>query len=484
MIIVRNLFIFLQFAVLFLLFNPFLLTPFSFALDTYDLQRILQWILIGLSLLHLGVDRPVRLHAFGFLQSLCLYKKVFLALIFIVGFISSLHAAHPAYALMDLATYYGLFLTVLLFTGLFCIGGKAYLNYFYAFILLTFAVSCGTALLMLFYDVTLPSFHLVSGDAVYTFLASPGYMNRRFYDDVACMALPILIGLAYQTENKKIQINWLIFLLLSYMYTRGIISHSRIYIFEPLCLLMLFPFLYRRKALPFLGIQFAAILVGAIFYMILYMHHQIIPASFPDRTFFNNRYLLWSIALSLMWHHPFLGVGPLHFNFYAQSLETYAAHPHSAIMVIGSEWGLLVLAAVIILTVTGGISCIKNRNLIPMALMGSLVGVFLMANVDGLIVMPAGQSMLCLILGWVCAAQSHGSTAITQRVLPRWLSPSLLVLGGLSFLFMIMVNMMIVSFMDQVVMGMLTQCKADCALSPNYWSEGFISYYSGQINSN
>ena len=477
MSVLRNPLIFLQFSVLFLLFNPFLLQPLSLPFDTYELQRLLQWALITLSLFHLCVDKAVRLHSFGFLQSLCAYKKILLGMIFILGLISSLHAIYPAYALMEFTTFCGLFFTILLFTGLFCQDKERYTAYFYAFILLTFGVSCLTALLMLFYDLTIPGFH-TAGDAIYTTLASPGYMNRRFYDDVACMVLPILIFLAYRQE-KKVQVNWLIFFILAYMYTRGIVSHSRIYLIEPLSLFILFPFFYKRKALPFLMIQLAAIGVGAMIYALFYMHHGVTPGSFPDRTFLNNRHLLWVIALGLMAHHPLLGVGPLHFNLYASSLETYAAHPHSAIMVIGSEWGLPVLFSLIILVITGILSCIKNRALLSMGLMGSLIGAFLMAQVDGLILMPAGQSMLCLILAWAFASHSAGATQVTQMALSRWMSPILLTLGLLAWATMLWVGLPLFLHMNELILNFLTHCHdAECLLSPNYWSEGFIQYYA------
>ncbi|MCX7122298.1 MAG: O-antigen ligase family protein [Gammaproteobacteria bacterium] len=477
---VRFFFIFLEFFVLFLLFNPLLFSFYSFSNNSYELQRVLEWILIGLSLLHLGIDQPVRQHAFAFLQGLCTYQKILLALIFILGLISSLHAVYPAYALLEYTTFCGLFFTTLLFTGLFCLKKEGYLQCFYAFILITFGVSCVTALLMLYDMLNLPGFDK-GGDMMYTILASPGYMNRRFYDDVACMVLPILIGLAYRKDGKKIQINWVVFMILAYMYTRGIISHSRIYLFEPLALFVLFPIFYKRKALPFLGIQFAAIIVGAALYALFYMHHGLTPGEFPGRTFLNHRYLLWSISIHLMIHHPLLGVGPLHFNLYAFPFEISAAHPHSAVMVIGAEWGLVVLLSLGALVITGLFGCVKNNHLVSMPLMGSLLGALMMAQVDGLILMPAGQMMLCLILAWAFSSQSAGGTSITQLAMSRWWVPVLFSLSICAFGVMLWVGIPLLLNMNEILFGFLNHCNQDCLLSPDYWSEGFIQFYSPSV---
>ncbi len=476
MILFRNSMIFLQFTVLFVLFNPFLVLPMNLPIDTYAVQRVLEWILIALAFLHLAVDQAVRQRGFAFLQSLCGYKKALLGLILILGLISSLHAAYPLYALLELTTFYGLFLTVLLFVGLFSLDHEVYLQYFYAFILVTFGVSCASALLMLLYDVSSPAFQHMGGDP-YTMLASPGYMNRRFYDDVACMVLPILTFLAYRHQDHKIRLNWIVFFMLAYLYTRGIVSHSRIYVFEPLAILMCFPFLYRRKALPFLVVQCGAIVLGVLLYLLLYMHHGVTPASFPDRTFLNNRVLLWQIAGGLIAHHPLLGVGPLHFNFYARPLENYAAHPHSALMVIAAEWGLPVALAWIMLIGAGIIACIDRRATMPLPLLGSLIGVFLMMQVDGLILMPAGQSMLCLIAAWACAASTQPALPIVEQALARTLTPFLLISGLIALILMLAIGVPLLLHLDTIELNFMGQCQGNCMLSPDYWSEGFIQFY-------
>ncbi len=472
----RSIMVFLEFFLLFLLFNPFLFAYISLPFDSYELQRLLQWGVFSLAFVHLVVDAEVRRHAFGFWQSLVSYKKILLSLILILGLISSCTASYPGYALLEVSTFYAMAMTIFLFTGLFCQGKAIFLRRFYVFIVITFAVSCGLSLLMWFYFLTLPVMHGI-GDP-YTLLASPGYMNRRFYDDVACMVLPILIMLSIRQEQPKFQLNSLIFLMLAYLYTRGIISHSRIYLFEPVALLILFPLFYRRRSLPFLVVQAAAIGVGYALYFLLYQHHGVAPAGFPDRaTFLNNRVLLWRIAANLVWHHPLLGVGPLHFNLYAYPIETYAAHPHSAIAVIASEWGLPVLVMVSILAISGLWSSVKRRAFLPIGLMGSLIGGFMMLQVDGLIVMPPGEMMLSLILAWAFACHGQSVTEVTQKVLSPWAELTLLSLFLLSLFTLLWVGLPILMNMNESIMDFMGACKGFCELAPDYWSQGFIQYY-------
>jgi hypothetical protein len=122
-------------------------------------------------------------------------------------------------------------------------------------------------------------------------------------------------------------------------------------------------------------------------------------------------------------------------------------------------------------------ACFKNRACMPLPLMGSLVGVFLMAQVDGLILMPPGQTMLCLILAWAFACHTRGISEVNQKVIPNWFGLLFLGLGGLSFAVMLWVGLPLLMQMNLIMLNFFSHCNDSCMLSPNYWSQGFIAYY-------
>ena len=55
---------------------------------------------------------------------------------------------------------------------------------------------------------------------------------------------------------------------------------------------------------------------------------------------FSVRLILWKQAVNLIKQHPFFGVGPQHFAYYPNE---WGAHPHNAVLLFATEWGLPVI---------------------------------------------------------------------------------------------------------------------------------------------
>lgn len=146
-----------------------------------------------------------------------------------------------------------------------------------------------------------------------------------------------------------------------------------------------------------------------------------LPASFLHRTddivSLSLREVLWATALDYILQHPWLGVGPMHYAYWATEV---AAHPHNAVLQWLAEWGV---PAGLLLTgvwASGGISLAAyvrrearqgddQSQLFRVALLAALTGASAQAMVDGVLVMPVSQTLLALLAGWAIGMMPAGS---------------------------------------------------------------------------
>ncbi len=122
----------------------------------------------------------------------------------------------------------------------------------------------------------------------------------------------------------------------------------------------------------------------------------------------SNREVLWTTALDYVMQQPWLGVGPMHYAYWATAV---AAHPHNAVLQWLAEWGI---PAGLLLTgvwAAGGLSFANHvrrgsesgaepARLFRVALLAALTGAAAQAMVDGVLVMPVSQVLLALLAGW------------------------------------------------------------------------------------
>lgn len=467
----RKTILFLQFALIFMIINPMIYIVLGSSHDTFDLQRVTEWWVFGLSLLIVLIDKPLRLQILGLLQSIASYKRLLLALIFALGIVSSIHALYPTYALLEVMSFFCLFVSSLVFAGIFSLDKEQYFQQFRFFLLLSLTVSSLLAFMTWLLYFNHPQ--ALMGNAANQ-LSSPGYMNRRFYDDVQCMAIPFFISFVAAKEGA-LSLRVLSFLIVSYCYARGLMGGSRIYYYETALFTVLFPLLYRRAALHFLLIQFAAIAIGIALYFLLYAHAHHDDYAF-SLTYLNHRAQLWLIASMLTLKHPFLGVGPMHFGLYAYPIEITAAHPHNMLLFIASQWGLPVLLCVLFLILgLRPVDC--GHPLRSMSILGSLLVGLLMMQADDLMQMPAGQMMLMLVLGLHLAYAQGRAPQITQKALSVSIQYLFLPLGLLSFLGILIIGIPLFMGADLSIFRFLNACSFNCLVAPNYWSQGFIQLY-------
>ena len=455
---------------------------FNLAYDSYDLQRICQLILLGGTGLYLLVDQPLRQASFFYFERLVSYQKLLLALFFILGILSSLHAVEPVYALMEVSTFFLLLVFGFTFAGALLLEKDRLIKHFNYLIITLSIISAFIALLSWISFKSNPelSNSLNQAGTLSYFLPAPGYMNPRFFDDANIFLIPLLLSLVFYFDSKTLRI--LILFLVSLSFARGLSGASRIYFYDPLALFIVLPLIFRKRALPFLSLLLICILAGLLLYEVLYTWGiGQIPKSITLISL-DHRTLLWKIAFHLIATHPFLGVGPLHYGLYAFSTENYAAHPHSFILALCAEWGLLAFSLAAFLTLNNLLHFVKQaprtENTPTMiGLTAAFTGGFLMMSIDGLALMPPGQILLALSMGLAIfnCAQFHSLKLLCLA--SKRFDRSLIVLILLALALVAWSVLPMISALPQMNAIYLNSCKINCTLSPNYWSQGFVQFY-------
>lgn len=120
------------------------------------------------------------------------------------------------------------------------------------------------------------------------------------------------------------------------------------------------------------------------------------------RTGLSARDQLWEGAWAMASQHPWLGVGPLH---YSAVWNHIAAHPHQAVLQWSAEWGVPAAALAALLISWGmlrGAQLLRDERLaepLDAGLWLSLCGALVLAQVDGVFVMPYTEGWLAVIAG-------------------------------------------------------------------------------------
>src|SRR5690606_7846536 len=119
----------------------------------------------------------------------------------------------------------------------------------------------------------------------------------------------------------------------------------------------------------------------------------------------SGREKIWLWAWEMAIANPWLGVGPLH---YAAVVNPIAAHPHQVVLQWLAEWGFIATFLAIVITVMGLIYSARylrqdRAENLDAALWVSIVGALILAQVDGVFVMPYTETWLALLLGLAVA---------------------------------------------------------------------------------
>jgi putative inorganic carbon (HCO3(-)) transporter len=123
----------------------------------------------------------------------------------------------------------------------------------------------------------------------------------------------------------------------------------------------------------------------------------------------SNRDALWLTAIQYAMEHPLLGIGPMHFSYWNREI---AATPHNAVLLWLSEWGVPAAALMVVLWAWGGLAyaafvkrhaalgLIDFETLFRAALLAAITGASAQSMIDGVLSFPVSQTLFVLLAGW------------------------------------------------------------------------------------
>jgi hypothetical protein len=241
-----------------------------------------------------------------------------------------------------------------------------------------------------------------------------GFSNVRFFGHIATMLLPFLLlpAMWWGTSFYRRVVLWFVpaiwWMLAIASGTRGtwIALLVGVFVVSVSC---------GRTGWKWIQWQVKGLFYGLAGYGVFIWA---IPRMFEQPTWFIHRTedivslsmrdVLWAKAMEFAAQNPFLGIGPMHFAYFGRDV---AAHPHSAVLQWGAEWGLPVALMLTGVCASAGWTLVRyvHRNcemvserkaILRVALLAALTGASAQAMVDGILVMPVSQSLLSLLCGW------------------------------------------------------------------------------------
>ncbi|MCI1190250.1 O-antigen ligase family protein [Calidifontimicrobium sp. SYSU G02091] len=243
-----------------------------------------------------------------------------------------------------------------------------------------------------------------------------GYDNYRFFNHVQTVALPLLaLGTALSASGRRWRAAAAAALVGGYallIATGGRATLMALGVGFGSAVL-----LFGRAAWPLLRATVFAAIAAALLYVLAF---GVLPAwtgATPDaaeayhgarESSVHARYYLWDIALQQVARSPWLGVGPMHF---AHEVNLKAAHPHNVYLQVAAEWGLPMLALLLVAAVLGLrrlAAAARRSSDMPFRLEGiALLTTWIAIAVDGAFsgnfVMPVSQVWIAFVGGWTVA---------------------------------------------------------------------------------
>ena len=379
-------------------------------LDWHDQQRIYQLLLLTMGAVSLMLLGNIQLPNLAFLM---LYS------IFVIGLVASWSAEWPGWAVKEWSRYIGLLLLPL------TVGTLAD-KFKIKILLLSLIAFVGFAhvlqFLIYYASAFISGMYLLDADLLFN-----GFSNPRFFGQFQIMLMPILALLALELSQQKrkwlavvllgtLAVQWCIALTLG---GRGLwlglaVSHIALIIIN-------------RSFCRLLFLQFIAATLGASLFLVLF---RLIPEwldlspTLRDslRVTLSGRGPIWQWAWDMAVANPWFGVGPMHFS---ATLNPIAAHPHQVILQWAAEWGFVATLFAMLLAGWGVVhgALYLRRNMAEnydAALWSAIVGALVLAQVDGVFVMPYTETWLAILIGLALAQWSAQAQQVQQTRLQRY----------------------------------------------------------------
>lgn len=341
----------------------------------------------------------------------------------------------------------------------------------------------------LFYNVLNLIFAVVgmalSGAAPLPDVLTMGYENRRFFNHVQTIALPLVMVFCSMHPRKGVRVasQWMVGTGLALLLATG--GRASLLGIGLATFLAIYLLRANTQAIRHIVISCAW---GALTYVLVFLA---LPALLEIGTGNNltaramdtqTADLRWQLAL-VAWEYikafPWLGIGPMHL---AHAPNNIAAHPHNIYLQIAAEWGLpmlLLFAAFVCGLIKSLIESIQTGkgqkpNLLAIALLSALVALLTDGWFSGNFVMPVSLLWIGIVTGLVMHLPANRPAMQPgKQAASRALAAGCAALAFAGLLGATCLTLIDARHMDQVL-DHATQLGGKGKLKPRYWSSGWF----------
>lgn len=451
--------VFLAYFLLFLGLIAFSLTSLESFVSLYswhDQQRIGQIVLLCIgAFLALFMRRQV------------LSCKVWglILVVFVLGALSSLMAEYPEWAFKEWARYAGMLLLASVF------GVMARDGWVKQYTLLIMLSVGGLSAFQFFNYYAMAFFTGIL--RVDPFFLLYGFDNPRFFGQFQIILLPLLVVASIRSfalGQRAAGVGLLLVLVAQWCIVWALAGRG---VWLGLFLSHVGLFFVSRKFNRLIILQVCSAIFGLLVFLLLF---RVVPflcgidADVHDGMRFDlsGREALWGSALDMAWSSPIFGVGPMHFSAVWNHI---AAHPHQFVLLLFAEWGGVPTILMLFLFMWGllrGASLLRTQEseFIDAGLWLALSGALVLAQVDGVLVMPYAETWLVVVVG-LAMSRWAGVAVITKngRVVVVFFAVSVLLILGRILIFEAPQLMRLEDDFFQ---------KHSIGSPPRFWAQGWI----------
>jgi putative inorganic carbon (hco3(-)) transporter len=452
----------------------------------YDKKRVLQLVLIASCCLIILTSYSIRQRIHDILITMPKLLSLSLLTIVALSLISSFQAPEINYALTEVLLFLGLALLSLSVAAVITLNSQ-----------LTIAVIIWALLIFAaYYEVIFFTSYIASiniDGRANTYMMFAGFSHMRFLTQYQIWSLPLLC-LPLLIQPKQHNISRIAIILVSILwFTILFASTGRGATLSYILAFAASLLFFRSKAVPLFKLNALCSIIGLVLYVLLFL---IIPPAINRWDIahatatkpISLRFTLWLQALEYIKDSPWLGIGPMHYAYYP---NTIAAHPHNSTLQLAAEFGLPTTLTLIVLFIWFLYKWVKatpdkettltksehpSAMTLWVALFFSLLSGLLYSQFSGVIVMPLSQSALAVIIGVMLGMYylRIDSTKLSRSEnKPRFL----LVMISAGIILTSLTYLVTPQLTTRVLAPFWAQTLPDSVTGPRFWSLGGIVHH-------
>lgn len=383
----------------------------------HDGQRLLEIITLGFVLLSFVFKKDnknlfVLTNKIGFTMLISLM---------ILAILSTLFAASPRHAVIEISLFAGLNFLALFTACLYNENNEFFIKR------LIYVLWAGILLYLLSFYVGYITAVIFKTPVKWP-LPFSGFSNIRSFNQYQLWSLG-LITLPILAFDLKVNLRRCLYIAFALWWVLLFYSASRGVLVALLIGGSMTALIYRSLAWHFLRLQLINMAAGYWIYFFLFkitpkLNESTLVTGTVIRETTNDRLSLWNKAIALAIDSPWLGVGPMHFAWNS----TTNAHPHNSILQIAAELGIPATLIILTFALYGIFLWLKKfniRQLTSDSLLDRNLAVILFFTittnaiyslVDGVIVMPISQVMMFTTIGLLIGHYSYKNTNNLKKV--------------------------------------------------------------------